>query len=118
MLIVQTGLYIIQHRHIFKQTDILKCSCNTGLVDINRMQRRNVLPVEQDTSGIRLVYTGQQIEYRLFTGSVRSDQSVQLTILNCNIKSVYRAKSAKGNAQIFYFQHCHFIPPPLPYFCG
>ena len=58
MLIVQTGLYVIQHRHIFKQTDILKCSCNTGLADINRMQRRDVLPVEQDTSGIRLVYIG------------------------------------------------------------
>ena len=74
---------------------------NTGLLISIRMQRRDVLPVEQDTSGIRLVYTGQQIEYRRFTGSVRSDQSVQLAFLNCNIKSVYRAESAKGNAQIF-----------------
>ena len=65
MLIVQTGLYIIQHRQILKQTDILECSCNTGLVDLNRMHASgNVLPVEQNTSGIRLVYTGQQIEYR------------------------------------------------------
>ena len=65
-----------------KQTDILKCSCNTCLADLNRMQLSgDVLPVQQDTSGIRLVYTGQQIEYRRFTGSVRSDQAVQLTFL-------------------------------------
>ena len=97
-MIVQSGLYIIQHRQILKQTDILKGSGNTGFIDIYGFLPCNILSVQDDTSVVRLVYTGQQIEYRGFTGSVRSDQAIKLPLLNTDMKCIYRPESAKGNA--------------------
>ena len=85
-----------------KQTDILERSGNTGLVDINR----HALPVmscpsKQDTSGIRLVNTCQQVEYRRFSGTVRSDQTVELTFFNVDVKiRLQHVKSSEGDAQI------------------
>ena len=101
-LVMQAHLHVVQHRHILEQTDILKCSCNTCFVDVNRLLTCNILAIQFDNSLIWLIHTCQKVEYRCFTGSVRSDQSVKFPFFDLHFKPVYCTQSSEGNGQIFY----------------
>ena len=43
-MIVKSYLYIVKHRHILEQTDVLECAGNSCFVDINGAFSRDILP--------------------------------------------------------------------------
>ena len=94
-MIVQSYLYIVKNRHILEKTDILEGSRDSGPVDLNGAFSCDVLAVQSDDSFCWLVYTCEKVEYRCFTGTVGSDQSVELSFFNGHIKAVNSAKAAK-----------------------
>ena len=99
---LKMGAYTRKDKEEIEQTDILKCSCNTCFVDVNRLLTCNILAIQFDNSLIWLIHTCQKVEYRCFTGSVRSDQSVKFPFFDLHFKPVYCTQSSEGNGQIFY----------------
>ena len=49
-MIMQTSLYIVQYGHIFKESDILEGSCDSGLVNIDGAFSGDVLAVQLNDS--------------------------------------------------------------------
>ena len=103
-MIVKAHFYIVQNSQVIEQTNVLEGSCNTMLVDINGFLAGNILSVQQNITICGLIYTCQQVEYGCFSGTVRSNESVELSLLNIQVEIIYCTQSAEGNAQITYFQ--------------
>ena len=106
-MIVKSYFYIVKNRHILEKTDILESSCDSGLVDLNGAFSCDVLAVKFNDSLCRLIHSCEKIEYCCLTGTIRSDQSIELSLLNGHIKAVNSTKTAELDRQIIYFQHCH-----------
>ena len=106
-MIVKSYFYIVKNRHILEKTDVLEGSCDSGLVDLNSAFSCDVLAVKFDDSFCWFVYTCEEVEYSCLTGSVRSDEALELSFLNGNVKAVNSTKTAELDRQIIYFQHCH-----------
>ena len=58
----------------------------------------DILAVQFDKSLIRLIYTGQQVEYRCLTGPIWSDQPIKLAFIYTYLEIINRLKAAKGYA--------------------
>ena len=78
LLIVQTDLDVVLHRHGVEQADVLEGTGNTHAVDLVDRLARGVLTVEQDGAVRGLVHLGEQVEDRGLTGTVGSDQTGDL----------------------------------------
>jgi hypothetical protein len=57
-----------------EQPDVLKCAADSALRDRVRRHAGDVLAVEHDTAGGRLVDAGEHVEERRLAGAVRADQ--------------------------------------------
>ena len=79
---MQTDFYIVKHRHLPKQANVLKGSCDPHAVDLNLFLSDNVFTVQKDLALRRLINTGEHIEYRRFTCPVGTDQAVKLPCLD------------------------------------
>ena len=101
-MIVQTSLYIIQNCHIFEESNILKCSCNSCFIDINNTFSCDILSVQLNDTLCRLINTCEKVEYCCFSGAVWSDQAVQLTFFDFHMKIIYSVKTAKLDGKITY----------------
>ena len=99
---MQSDLYIVKHALILKQTDVLKRTRNARLVDVDRFLSCDIRTIQADSSLIRHIHTGKHIKYRRLAGTVRSDQTVKLSLLDGNMKIIYRTKSSEGDAKILY----------------
>ena len=97
-MVVQSYFYVIDHGQILEQSDILESSCNTRLVDVDSLFAGDILAIQGNNSLCGFIYTGQQIKYGGFSGTIGTDQSIQCTFFNTDIKIIYRTKSAKRNA--------------------
>ena len=106
-MIVKSYFYIVKNRHILEKTDILESSCDSGLVDLDGAFSCNVLAVQFNDSLCWLVYACEKVEHRCLTGTVGSDQSIELSFFNGHVKAVNSTKTAELDRQIIYFQHCH-----------
>ena len=61
-LVVQTGLYVIQHAQLREQADVLERAGNAQLADFMRLFADEVLSVQTDAAVGRAVHAGQHIE--------------------------------------------------------
>ena len=95
MFIVKPHLHVIQHAELLEQTDILKCSGNSRLADINRLLPGNIRSVQEHLSAVRFIHTGQKVKHRRLPGPIRSDQPVKFFFLNRNIKRIHRTETAE-----------------------
>lgn len=77
MLIVKPHFYIIQNTQIFKETDILECSCDACFTDIDGLFPCDIFPVQDHLSCIRSVNSCQQVKDSCLTRSVGTDQPVK-----------------------------------------
>ena len=102
MMIVKSYFNIIKNSQFFEKTDVLECSCNSGLTDLNIFLSCKILSVQKNLSGIWFVYTSQKVEYSCLTGTVRSDQSVKFLFLNLEVKVIYRTETTERDSKIFY----------------
>lgn len=60
------NLHVIQNRQVFEEPDVLESPGDAFAADRVRGQAGNVLSVENYVSRVRLVDTGNQVEYRSF----------------------------------------------------
>ena len=95
MMVVKPYFYIIQNTELFEKTNILKSSGNSGLTDINCLFAGNIFPIKYYLPGVRFLHSGKKIKYSCLSGSIGTDQAIQFSLLNGNIKTVYRAETAK-----------------------
>ena len=102
MVVMQTGLYVIQHAHLLKQTDILERSRDTGLTYIDNLLSCYIFSIQQHFSGIWTIYSCKKVKHCGFPGAVGADQTIQLFFFNGNVKTVYRPEAAEGNPKILY----------------
>ncbi|CDE32296.1 unknown [Ruminococcus sp. CAG:90] len=107
MVIVKSYFYIVKNRHILEKTDILEGSGDSGFVDLDGAFSGDVLAVQSNDSFCWFVYTCEKVEYRCLTGTVGSDQSIELSFFNGHVKAVNSTKTAELDRQVIYFQHCH-----------
>ena len=113
MMVVQACLNIVQHCHILEKTDILEGTGNTCLVDVDRFLSCDIRTIQADSSLIRRIHTGKHIKYRRLAGTVRSDQTVKLSLLDGNMKIIYRTKASffvflRNFCAIFCLHSMHF----------
>ena len=97
-MIMQPYFYIVYHRQILEQSNILEGSCNSCLIDFDGLFTGNILSIQRNNTLCGLIYTCQKVEYGGLTCTVGTDQSVQGTFFNLNIEIIYRTKSAERNA--------------------
>lgn len=76
ILVVKTYLNIVDYGQILEQTDVLKGSCNTVLIDFNVFASGNILAVQTDNAFIGLVNAGKKVEYGGLSGTVGTYQTV------------------------------------------
>ena len=101
---MQSHLHVIQNRQPGKKPDILKGSCNPGLIDLYIVLPGNILSIQINLSVGRFIDAGQHIEHGRLSRSVGPDQAIQLSLFDLQIKIVHGTQAAKGNAKIFHFQ--------------
>ena len=99
---MQSYFNVVKNRHFFKQTDILESSRNTGLVDLYCALSCDILSIKFDNTFCWFVYTCKKVENCCLTGTIRSDQSIELTFFDRYIKSVNCAKTAELDSQMIY----------------
>ena len=75
-------LDIVKYRELFKQTDILEGSGDSFFVNFDCAAACQLFAVEEKVSLGRFVYTCEKVEDCCFAGTVRSDQSVELTFFD------------------------------------
>ena len=97
-MVVQSYFYIIDYGQILEKPDILEGSCDTCLIDVDGLFAGDILAIQGNNSLCGFIYAGQQIKYGGFSGTIGTDQSIQFTFFNTDIKIIYRTKSAKRNA--------------------
>ena len=78
LLVVQTDLDVVLHRHGVEQANVLECTGNTHAVDLVDRLARGVLAVEQDGAVRGLVHLGEQVEDRGLAGAVGTDETGDL----------------------------------------
>ena len=97
-LVVQPCFHIVDHGQTREQADVLKGSGNPLPVDFRRFTAGNFLSVQEDSPLVRLVYTGQQIEYGRLPRTVWSDQTVKHSFFDMQFEITDRTESPEGNA--------------------
>ncbi len=63
----------------------------------------DVFSVQTDDPFIRRVNAGQEVEDRCFSGAVRADQAMQLSLFNTDMEIVYGAQATERDAEIIDF---------------
>ena len=101
-MVMKSDLNIVKNRHILKQANVLESTRDTGFVDLDRTLSCDILSVKLDDTFCRFVYTCKKVENCCFTGTVRSDQTIQLTFFDGYIKSVNCTKTAELDSQMIY----------------
>lgn len=99
LLIVQTDLDVVLHRHGVEQANVLECTGNTHAVDLIDRLARGVLTVEQDGAVRGLIHLGEQVEDRGLTGTVGADQTGDLGLADSQAKVVDCLKATELNAR-------------------
>ena len=54
---MKSDLYIVQHTQFLEQTDILECSCDSILVDLDGLSSGNILTIQNNTFRVFGLYT-------------------------------------------------------------
>ena len=99
---MQSYFNVVKNRHFFKQTNILEGSRYTCFVDLNRALSCDVLSIQFDNTLCRFVNTCKKVKNCCFSCTIRSDQTIQLTLFDRYIESVNCAKTAELNSQMIY----------------
>ena len=101
-MVVQSDFYVVKNVQLLEQTNVLEGTRDSILIDLDRTASGDILSIEKNGTGIRLVHTRQQVEYRRLSCSIRSDQTVELSFLDRHAEIIDCFQSAEGNADIFY----------------
>ena len=101
-MIMQTSLYIVQYGHIFKESNILECSCDSCFINIDNTSSGDILTIQLDNSLCWLINTCKKIKYGCFSGTVWSDQTIKLAFFDFQLKIIYSMKAAKLYGKIIY----------------
>ena len=72
-----------------------------------RRQARDVVPLEADAAGCRLVDAADEIEDRRLAGAVRADDREDLALVDAEADAVDRLDAAEMHGQIFDLEQCH-----------
>ena len=102
MMVMKSYFNIIKNSQFFEKTDVLECSCNSGLTDLNIFLSCKILSVQKNLSRIRFIYSCQKVEYGCLTGTIWSNQSVKFFFLYLEVKVIYRTETSERNSKIFY----------------
>src|SRR6185503_10806321 len=94
---VTRGHHVFEYRHARKEPDVLKRPGNAAARDLIRTQAVDTPAVEVDLAGGWFVNAGQQIEDRSLAGAVRTDETVDLTLLDVHVQLVNGHQSAETN---------------------
>ena len=99
-MIVKSCLYIVQHTHLMEQTDILECSGDSRLVDINGTLSGDILSVQIDDSLVRLIHTCKKVKDCSLTGTIRTDQTSPASVKK-EVRRLFTSSNAIAYASFF-----------------
>ena len=77
-----------------EQTDILDCSGDSRLVDINGTLSVDIMSVKIHDSLVRLGHTCKKVKDCSLTGTIRTDQTIKLSFLDGDIEIIQCMKTA------------------------
>ena len=100
LLVVQTDLDVVLHRHGVEQADVLERTGDAHAVDLIDRLARGVLTVEQDGAVRGLVHLGEQVEDRGLTGTIGANQAGDLGLADSQAKVVDCLNATELNAQV------------------
>ena len=98
---MKTNHNIPDHRHVIKQADVLEGTGNTLMVNGLLALTGQVLTIEVEVAGSRLVNTGDHIEHRGLAGAIRTNKAIKLFFLDLQIEILHSLQAAEGDAEIF-----------------
>ena len=97
---MQTHQNVTNHGHVIKQTDILEGTGNALMVDGLLTAAGQIFTIQEETAGSGFVHTGQHIEHGGLTGTVGSNQTIQLFFMDLQVQSLHGLQTAEGNTQV------------------
>ena len=112
-LVVQADPYVLLHRHVVEQADILEGSRDSGLVDVDGGHAAHIPAFQHHRTVGRLVYLGQQVENRGLSGAVGADQAGDFRLAHDDVEVVHGLQAAEFDPQVAAFQHRHGPQVPL-----
>ena len=92
---MQSELNIVKYRKLFEQPDVLECSCDALFVDLNCAVPGQFLAIQEKVSFRWFVDTRQQVEGRRFACTVRSDQTIELSLVDGHGELIDRFQASK-----------------------
>ena len=107
-LIVETDSYIVLNGEVGEKADVLECSCNTHLVDLNGVFSGGIHAVDDDCSPCRGIHLCQQVEDCCFSGAVRADKTGNFSFADCEVEVVNGTQSAEVNSEVNTFKNGRF----------
>ena len=110
------GHDILQHGAAGKEADVLEGARDAGLADDMRLQRRDILAVEDHASGGRLIEAGDYIETGGLTRAVGADQARYRAPFNLYCKAADGGEAAELDHDVLGLQYriSHLRAPPFP----
>ncbi len=90
---------VLNHRHLAEQTHVLEGTHHAHAGYLLARQSFKVLIAQQDGAARRLVKTGQAVEDRGFSRTVRANQRDNLFLIQIQIHVVDRQQAAKPHHQ-------------------
>ena len=89
---------ISDHAHVAEQADVLECSCNSFMIDLLLCFSFQFFSVKEEGSCRRKINTGQHIEDRSLSRTIRTDHSVDLSFFDLDIRILNCFQSAEGDS--------------------
>ena len=94
---------------VVEQADILEGSADAGFTHLRCRHAVCIHAIEQDRTGRRLIYIGEQVENRGLSGTVRTDQTGNFRTANGKVEVFDRMQPAESDSQVLAFQRGHII---------
>lgn len=84
---------------------MLKRPRDALLASRGRIQARYVFSLKRNLSGGGAIKAGDEIEQRCFAGAVRSDETDNLTLFDCETELMYRVQAAERFRNVSELEH-------------
>ena len=105
---------ILNHPHVGEETDILKGSCYASLHNLSGLMVLDLLPFKYHRSSVHLIYTGQHIVNRCFSGTVRTNDANDLPLFYFKRYLGNSLQASEYFCDSVYFQQCHCLTRSFP----
>src|SRR5690606_20513629 len=99
--------HVVEHGRHVEEFDVLEGARDAEAGNAVRRHLRDVLALEADTAGCRLIDAAYEVEDRRLAGAVRTDDREDLALVDAEADAVDGLDAAEMHGQVFDFQQRH-----------